>query len=883
MRQVRRLLHRFGAHLRPRRVDDRIREEMEQHLAWQIDENVRAGMSAGEARRQALLKFGSLASVAAAWREEQRLPFVDRLGQDLRYALRQFGRSPAFTATATLALAIGIGVNAGIFTLVDRLFIRPLPVSDPERIVLIGDQRSLTQQRAAMFAYPFSLALRESGALEGVASRSGVAINVSAGGRAARATGELVSGEYFAVVGAATRLGRPLTIDDDRTPGAHPVVVISDRFWRQTFDADASILGRDLRINSVSFTIVGVTVPPFTGIDVGMPTDVWIPMAMQREVGRNFLTDSRSTWLELIGRLRPDQTLEQAAAALNTSLEARATSATSAVSESRRRLIVLPGGKGKATAWRAVGDSVRLLMALSAVTLALMCFTIASLLVVRSLARQKETAVRMALGARRSHLVSQCLTETLLLAVIGGIVGVTVAPWVSTVLVASQGNELSLDTNLDPRVVGFAVVMSLLTGLVVGLAPILAASGHDGMTSTSMATRGTSSSRRHLVLRDAIVALQIAASLATLIVAALLVQSLRALNAIDPGFAGDRVLLIAMDPGPLGYDAGKIETFWRAALTRIEQIPGVHSASLANTVPLAPGRQRQPVVSPLSGNAIEIDTNQVGPAYFRTLGIPLVRGREFAAADGKDAMRVAIVNERLAELFWPGGDPIGQSIRSGSRRDPPAVIVGVVKDAKYRDLRHQADPMLYLSLFQTTSTTSKTVHVRAVDGLDGLPAAIRREVQALEPGLPLFGIRTIEDQHRAFLAQPRQAAALASVFGVVALLLAVMGVYGVTAVAASRQVHEIGIRLALGARPSQVVAPIGRRGFAVVVVGLAMGLLGSFGLTRVAGSLLYEIAPHDLRTFVATTAVLAVVSFVAIYIPARAATRLDAARAMRCD
>ena len=289
------------------------------------------------------------------------------------------------------------------------------------------------------------------------------------------------------------------------------------------------------------------------------------------------------------------------------------------------------------------------------------------------------------------------------------------------------------------------------------------------------------------------------------------------------------------------------------------------------------------MVSPLSGNAIEIDTNQVGPAYFRTLGIPIVRGREFANADGKDAMPVAIVNERLAELFWPGQDPIGRSIRSGSSRNPTAEIVGVVRDARYRDLRQQADSMLYLPLFQTTSTTAKTVHVRAADGFDGLTAAIRREIQALEPGLPLFGIRTIDDQHRTFLAQPRQAAALTSAFGMVALLLAVMGVYGVTAVAASRQVHEIGIRLALGATPSQVVGRIGRRGVAVVGIGLAVGLLGSFSLTRVAGSLLYEITPHDPRTFAATTAVLAIASLIAIYIPARAATRLDAARAMRCD
>ena len=889
MRRWRRLLRRIVTHLSPGRSERRLREEMEHHLALQIDEFLGAGLSPREARRQALIKFGGVSSVAADWRDEQRLPIVDRLTQDIRYAVRQLRRSPLFTATATIALAVGIGANAAIFTLIDRMFLRPLPVSHPERLVLIGDQRSQTQQRPAMFSYPFSVALRRTDVLAGIASRSGVAINVASDGRAARARGELVSGDYFRVVSAGTSIGRPLTADDDRTPGAHPVVVISDRFWRETFDADPSILGRLLRINTTSFTIVGVAAPAFTGIDVGLPTDVWIPMAMQREVGRSFLTDARSTWLELIGQLKPDQTLEAAAAALTAAVE-QLTAAEPPVGPDpapARRLVLQSGVNGKATAWRTVGSSLTLLMALAGLTLVLECFTIASLLIVRSLARQKETAVKLALGARRSHLISQCFTETLLLAVVGGTAGVIVAPWVTGLLVASQGAELSLDTQVDWRVLGFAMAVSLLTGLVVGLAPIIADGGIDGVQRRAVAvaigTRTASSSRRHLLLRDVIVACQVGASLATLIVAALLVQSLRALNAIDPGFSRDQVLLIAMDPGPLGYDAARIEAFWRTALDRIVQMPNVRAASLANTVPLAPGRQRQPAISPLSGNSIEIDTNPVGPGYFRTLGIPLVRGREFSSTDGKDAMPVAIVNERLAQLFWPGQDPLGQALRIGSSRNRPAEVVGIVKDAKYRDLRQDADAMVYVPLFQTTSTTAKTLHVRIEGRLEDLASAFRREMQSLEPGLPLFGLRTIQEQHQTFLAQPRQAAAITSAFGVVALLLAVIGVYGVTAVAASRRIHDIGIRMALGATPAHIVRWIGGRGLVVVGIGLTVGLFGSFGLARLAGSLLFGIAPHDVGTFVVATVVLALASLAAIYVPARAATRLDAARAMRCD
>jgi len=353
------------------------------------------------------------------------------------------------------------------------------------------------------------------------------------------------------------------------------------------------------------------------------------------------------------------------------------------------------------------------------------------------------------------------------------------------------------------------------------------------------------------------------------------------LNAIDPGFAADRVLLVSMDPGSLGHGAPGVEAFWRSLLERTERLPGVQAASLANTIPLAPGRQRQPIVDP-SGAPVEIDTNPVGPGYFRTLGIPLVRGREFLDRDGKDSAPVAIVNQRFAERWWPGQDAIGKTIRT-SRAGPAAEVVGLVKDAKYRDLRQAADAMVYLPLFQTTSTSAKTLHVRVDGALDGVVAALRREVRALEPGLPLFGVRTIEDQYHMFLAQPRQAAALTSAFGMLAMLLAAVGVYGVTALAASGQAREIGIRLALGARPGQIVRRIGRRGAAVVGVGLVTGLVVSFGFTRIAGALLYGIEAHDASTFAATTLGLALLSLAAIYVPARAATRLDAARAMRFD
>jgi predicted permease len=880
MKGVRRLARRLAGHVLPRRFDDRIREEMEQHLALQIDENVRAGMPPAEARRQALIKFGGVERVTAEWRDESRLPALDRAGQDLRYAFRQLHRAPVFAIAATLALAAGIGANVAIFTVVDRVMLRRLPVHEPDRLVTIGDQRSQVQQRPVSFPYPLSVALRDSGLLEGVAARSVTAVNVAVGGSALRARGELVSGTYFRVVGTTTRLGRPLTPDDDRTPGAHPVAVVSDRFWRQALESSPAVVGSDLRINTNLFTIVGVAAEPFTGVDPGFPTDIWIPMSMQREVGRNFLTDARSSWLDLMGRLRPEQTADAAAAALTSYVEQHPDLVKSTPP---RRFTVTPASGGRSTARRELGPSLQLVMALTGVTLLLECFTLASLLVVRSLARHRERAIRLALGARRSHLVSQTLAETLLIAAIGGAAGLLVAPWVAGVLVASQGTDLSIDPGLDLRVFAFALAVTIVAGLGVGLMPIAAAGRVEGAVAIARAPlRGASGTRRHLLLRDGIVALQIAASLATLITAALLVQSLRALNAIDTGFAADRVLLASMDPGSLGYDARGVEAFWRSVLERVERLPGVRAASLANTIPLAPGRQRQPIVEPASGTAVEIDTNQVGPGYFRTLGLPLVRGREFGDRDNKDSAPVAIVNERFAERWWPGLDPIGRTLRT-SRTGPPAEVVGLVKDAKYRDLRQQADAMLYLPLFQTTSTSLKTLHVRVDGEADGFVAAIRREVRALDPGVPLFGVRTIADQYDMFLAQPRQAAALTSAFGVLAMLLAASGVYGVTALAAGAQAREIGIQLALGATPSRIVRRLGSRGGVVVAVGIAAGLLVSAAFTRIASSLLYGIRADDAWTFAVTTLGLTAVSLASVYIPARAGTRLDAARAIRCD
>jgi predicted permease len=867
MRAVRRFLIRSIASITGRRDEQRLREELEEHLALQTAENVRAGLQPADARRQARLKLGAMEAIKDDYREEQGLPFLDVLHQDLRYAVRQVRRAPFVTAMATLSLAIGIGANAAIFTLVDRVLLQSLPVSDPHELVFVSDQRS-RRERSPRFSYPFYAALRHTTALTGVAARFVLPVNVSTAEQAVRPRGELVSGNYFSLLGVGMQLGRPLTAADDLTPGAHPVAVISDGFWRRSFAADPSVLGRTVRINNYPFTLVGVAANSFTGTEVGLPTDLWLPLAMQRELGRDLFTESRTNWLEMIGRVKPGASLERAGAELTASLDIP--------------LILLPAGKGSSPIRRETGPALRVLLALAGLALLLCCLNVASLLVVRSEARQREMAVRLALGARRATLIRQSLTETLVLAALGGTAGLLVAPRAASLLVASQPERLAIDASLDLRVFLFGLAVSILTGLLLGQAPLFA-SGRLGLTQAFGNSPAAVRTLGRVHVRDIMVACQVAVSLVMLIGAALLTQSLRTLSAVDPGFRADGLLLVSMDPGSAGYNAGRVESFWRATLARVARIPGVQSASLGGTVPLAPSRQRQPLRNPASGEMAEIDTSFVGPRYFQTLDIPVLRGRELDESDGTTSRRVVIVNQRLAGAFWPDQDPVGKTMAIGRPGSPAAEIVGVVKDVKYRDLRVDADPMIYLPMLQAGARSAMTLHVRAAGDTTALIAAIRREIRDLDASLPVFGITSLEEQVTRSLGQLRQAAALSAGFGVLALLLSGIGVYSVTALAVSRRTREIGIRTALGARPAQIVLVIGRRGIALVAAGLAAGIAGSLWFTRLSEALLYGVTAGDRATFAAMAALLAVVSLSAVAIGVRAATRLDAVRAIRAE
>jgi macrolide transport system ATP-binding/permease protein len=878
LKAMRRFLSRLSVSAARRHDDARLREELETHLQMQTVENIHAGMSPEEARRRAILKFGPIEAIKDSYRDEQRVRVVDDVLQDVRYTFRQLRKAPLFTLTATVSLAMGIGANAAVFTVVERVLLRTLPVSNPHELVYVTDERILTRP-SPRFSYPFYAVLRENVVLNGVAARAAIPLNVTVNGQTVRAGGELVSGNYFGVLGANTEAGRPLSPDDDRTPGAHPVAVISEPFWQRTFASDPAVVGRSVLLNGQAFTIVGVAANGFTGTDIGLPADIWIPLAMQREVGRNLLTEARTNWLEMVGRLHSGQGREQAAEALNRHFQQRASELPPQASV--RLLVLTPGDKGSTPVRGEQRSALMVLFALTGLALALACVNVACLAAVRSAGREKEIAIRLAIGAARPRLERQLLTEGLVLAALGGVAAVLIAPWTARALIAAQTIALRIEPGLDLGVLLFGLFVSMLTGFVVALVPILASRKVRLVQGSEGSCTNFGAASRRLTAHDAIVAFQIAMALSMLISAALLVQSLRSLNSVDPGFRADNLLLASLDPRAAAYDSNRIDGFWRATLEQVKLIPGVQSVSLAGTVPMAPGRQRQPWVNATSGEKIEIDTNFVGPRYFQTLGIPLQSGREFNEDDGRASRPVVMVNERLAQIFWPQQDPIGKGVRVPESGNPLAEVVGVVRDVKYRDLRGEAGPMIYRPVLQTRSTDSMTLHVRASSDPGALVNGIRLAIQNIDRNVPLFQITTLEEQLDSSFAQTRQAALLTSTFGVLALLLSGIGVYGVTALAVNRRTRDIGIRMALGAQRVHIVRAVGARGIALIAIGLFLGVLGSFGFTRMTGTLMFGVTGGDPATYAGMASLLALVSVLAFSIPVRAATRQDALAAIR--
>ncbi|HZS04062.1 MAG TPA: ABC transporter permease [Blastocatellia bacterium] len=849
--------------------------------------------------------------------QPQRLE--DEMFQDLRYGLRMLRTSRGLTSVAVLSLALGIGANTALFSLVDAVMLKRLPVRNPEQLVLFnwlsGQKRMAGRidgtvntdagtglSTSTSFSYQaFEQFRAHNQTLSDVFAFAPVyQLNVNAGSQAEIAFGQLVSGGYYTGLGVPAIVGRTITDEDDRAT-ADPVAVISHRCWQRRFGLDPGVVGRTVTVNNAAFTIIGVTPPEFFGaLQIGDSPDFSIPLAMEprlRPGGGSNLNEPWCWWLRIMGRLKPGVSIGQVSAGLEGIFQQSAREGWQALpdragrAEGPRdtpRLRVESGSRGLTEVREAYSQPLAILMVVVGLVLMIACANVANLLLARSAARQKEIAVRLAMGASRFRLVRQLLTESLLLSVAGGALGVLLAyqgkdlllvwhPWSS--------EPLALDLKLDLRVLGFTVAVSLLTGILFGLAPALRATQVD-LTPALKDSARNPSGVRSLTSRSLVVA-QVAMSLVLLAGAGLFVRTLRNLQSIDLGFNRENLLLFRVDPRLNNYQDEQIANLYERMIERIEATPGVRSATISRHPLLSGSAARDGIFLPgqpsQSGEQNAVYIHRVRANFFETMEMPLLSGRSLSPRDDKRAPRVAVVNQTLARKFFPNDNPVGKRFGFSKAGGSGEIeIVGVVRDAKYTRLRQDNPPTVYIPYLQE-SLSQMNFEVRTTGDPVALVPAVREAVRQVDGNLPLFDVKTQSEQIEKSLAQEYLFARLTAFFGLVALALASVGLYGVMAYSVARRTREIGIRMALGARKFDVLKLIVSQGMLLVVIGAVIGLAAALALTRVLSSMLFGVGATDPLTFAGVVALLAVVAFVACLVPARRAAKTDPMAALRYE
>lgn len=819
------------------------------------------------------------------------------LWQDVRYGIRALFKNPGFTAVAVVTLAVGIGANTAMFSAINGLLLRPLPVERGERLVSVY-RTDVQSRESGELSYPDYVDLRDNGdVLSGVVGHKLTHVGLGSGRDATLVWGELVTGNYFDVLGVKPVLGRGFLPEEDRTPESHPVAVIGYRLWRERFGGDPAIAGRTVKINGHEFTVVGVAPESFNGTKFGLALDIWLPIMMHDQIRTGFADDNRvfeargDHWLEVLGRLRDGVSVEQANAGL-AALGSRLatdypdTNAGTTISAAPERDTRFGEGSRDRTNLAAAMP-----MAVVGLVLLIACANVSNLLLARASDRHKEIGIRLALGAGRGRIVRQLLTESVVLAAAGGAVGALLAVWavgLLNVFLPPIPYPVALNTSPDVRVLSFSLLVMLAAAVAFGLAPAFSASKLDVVSILKGSGEGISGRGRHR-LRAALVIVQLALSFVLLIGAGLFARSLANASSADPGFEARNVLFLTVDVGLLGYGEQRQRDFYRQLVDRVEAMPGVRSATAVNIVPLGDSHSTTgPIVA--EGRALERPEDRIGagvsvtsPGYFETLGIPLLGGRNFSAEDTPDSRPVVIVNDTLAARLWPGESAIGKRLRAGTEADGRLYeVVGVAKTGKYWSLDENPKRYMYFPLSQNP-TPEMTVLVRTEGDPIGIAGVVRDTVHALDPNLPIYDVKSLETHFGYALWAPRMGASIATLFGGLALLLAAVGLYGVMAFLVSRQTREIGIRMALGARPRDVVRMIVAKGLVLTAIGAGIGLAVSLAVARVLSNLLFGVSPLDAVVFGGVAAVLTGVALTAAYVPARRATRVDPMEALRYE
>ena len=825
--------------------------------------------------------------------------------KDLRYGIRMLAKNPGFTMVAVITLALGIGANVAIFSLIHAILLKTLPVSDPEQLVLLRWESP--QAKTDFLPYPTFAHFRDdSHVFSGMFAFYNLGIATAVDGTQGIAAGQLVSGNYFSVLGVEAIAGRTFTSEEDRVPGGDPVAVISYRYWRSQFALNPAAVGKSITLNSHPFTIIGVTAPGFDGIALGDTREIWIPMMMQAEAmdGRALLNDPKGWFFQIMARRKPGVSLEQATASLDLAYHriARQESGSRITPQLERelaseKLILLPGSKGLSDLRDRFTQPLLVLMALVGFVLLIACANVASLLLARGSARQKEIAVRAALGAGRKRLLRQLLTESLLLAALGGLAGLVSARFADDLLLALpliNGRPLAITLRPDGAMLVFTACVALLAAVLFGCAPAWNAARVDSNAVLNANARsvltGGGNQQSRWDLRKLVVVGEVALSLLLLAGAGMLVRSLLKLRDVNPGFNQNRVLLFAVDPTLIGYRGNRLLNLYKQLADAAGTVPGVLSASLSAVPPMGYRQWRTGVFVQGHLPGINEDTttpwNLISPSFFQTLEIPLLQGRDFTPQDDPTAPKVAIINEAMAQFYFGNDSAVGKRLSFISPARGEIEIVGVVGNAKYGNLREATSRMLYLPYLQPPSGSLEfdiALEIRTAGNPDSVAGAVREAIRGAERDLPILDITTLAEEVNNSLAQERLVAGLSGLFGLLALVLASVGLYGVMAYTVARRTGEIGIRMALGARRAQVLWMVLRESLELIAIGVAIGIPLVVAFARLISSQLYGIAKGDPVTICVAVALQASIAAIASYIPARRATKVDPMVALRYE
>lgn len=819
--------------------------------------------------------------------------------QDIRYGWRMLAKSPLSTLIVALTLALGIGANTLVFSLINGYLLRPLPVPDPGRIALLAAQQAGNSPFLYMFSYPDFVDFRK----QAVSFADLLVYDISLGGLSAENKADQfvyshVSGNYFSALGVKPLLGRLIRPEEENQPGEQPVLVLGYSFWQKRFRGDPSVLGKQVRVNGQLATIVGVVPKEFHGAYFVLNMDAYMPLGaadLAAQVSQNPLTDRNARIFRLLARLQPGVTFSQAQASVNViaarlAREYPATDKNVTVQVYREQL-----ARPTPLANNVIPITAGFFLFLAAMLLLLACMNVANITLARATVRQREMGLRAALGARRGRLVRQTLTETLLLGLLGGIGGILLGLWVNPGQVSAiPGLSLpvSLDFSFDWRVFAYSFAAAVFTGLFVGLWPALRASRLDLNTILQEGGRGESGTGRHHV-RNFLVAAQVAGSFVLLIIAGLFVRSVQHSESVNLGFDPNHVVNIMVDPQQIGYDQSHATEFYRQLKTRVVALPGVQSASFAYGVPMGdlanvnlctvvvgdhPVANGQPPPS--------IFFNNVDSSYFETMRVPLLRGRTFTDFDNESAPLVAIVNQTMAERFWPNQDPIGKRFTLNNIGQPSQTvqIVGLAGNGKYAFIAEDPTPFFYVPLTQNF-TSLRTLQIRSSVPPDTMIAEVRRQIHALAPSLPIIQAKTMQESLEGSngLQVFRIGATVAAILGGLGLILASVGVFGVVSFAAVQRTREIGIRLALGGTARDVLRLVLQQGVRMVGAGLLVGVLAAWGLTRLMARFLFGVSPSDPLTYASVILLLSAVALLACWLPAHRATRVDPGIALRYE